>query len=121
MPIIKKTYKKHILRFRAVNRDIFDAIKNGKKNIETRAGSIRYQSISKGDTAILVCGKLKFQKKINSVKKFPSINSLLKKYKPSDINPHIETVGELEKMYNSFPSYDLKIRKYGLIVIGLEN
>ena len=49
------------------------------------------------------------------------INSLLKKYKPSDINPHIETVGELEKMYNSFPSYDLKIRKYGLIVIGLEN
>ena len=34
--------KKHTLRFRAVNRDIFDAIRNGKKKIETRAGSPKF-------------------------------------------------------------------------------
>jgi ASC-1-like (ASCH) protein len=122
MSIIKKeTSKKHIFRFRAVNRDIFDAIKSGKKKIETRAGSVRYQSISEGDIAVLICGKSKFRKKIGLVNKFPSIDSLLKKYKPSDINPNIKTAAELEKMYSSFPGYHRKIKEYGLIVIGLKN
>lgn len=113
--------KKHILRFRSINRDIFNAIKSGKKKIETRAGSMKYRSISKGDIAVLVCSKSKFEMKINLVQKFSSIKALLRKYKPFDINPKIKTAAELQKMYSSFPGYDQKIRKYGLVVVGLKN
>lgn len=112
--------KEHILKFRAINRDIFNAIKSGKKKIETRAGSTRYQSISKGDTVILVCGESKIRKVITSVEKFKSIKGILKKYKAMDINPKTKTLAEAEAMYYSFPGYREKIKKYGLIAIKLK-
>ncbi|OGF87223.1 hypothetical protein A3B19_03230 [Candidatus Giovannonibacteria bacterium RIFCSPLOWO2_01_FULL_46_32] len=53
--------KKIILRFRAINQDIFLAIKNGRKKIETRAASKRFRSIKSGDKLILICGKEKIE------------------------------------------------------------
>lgn len=44
--------KKYTLRFRAVNEDTFNAIKNGKKKIETRAGSPKYFYIQAGDILV---------------------------------------------------------------------
>ncbi len=111
--------KEYTLRFRSANRDIFNAIKSGKKKIETRAGTEKYRSISKGDTLIFVCGKLKFRKRVSLVKKFRSISAMLKKYNPVDINPKTKTESELEKIYHSFPGYRGKIKKYGLILMKL--
>lgn len=106
--------KIHTLRFRAVDREIFEAIKNGKKKVETRAATDKYQTISTGDTLRFVCGSSEFQKKVVARKKFNSIRELLGEYKPEDINPSIKTAEELEQMYYSFPGYREKIKKYGL-------
>lgn len=116
---MNKVNKKHTLKFNIINRYIFDAIKNGQKKVETRAGSPRYFDIQKGDTLIFVCGKDRFEKKVKKVRKFKSIKTLHKTYKPQEINPKTKTVADSEKMYYSFPGYREKIKKYGLIVFEL--
>jgi len=112
--------KKTILRFRAINRDVFDAIKIGKKKIETRAAIERYRNIKAGDIARLVCGKDVFEMKIKKATIFKSIAAILKKYKPETINPKTHTAQEARDMWYSFPGYKEKIRKYGLIALELE-
>ncbi|MBI5913246.1 hypothetical protein HY839_02265 [Candidatus Azambacteria bacterium] len=51
---------------------------------------------------------------------FSSIGALLKKYKVKDINPACATGKELRDMYYSFPDYEEKIAKHGLIALELE-
>ena len=58
------------LKFRAANRDIFDAIKDGSKSVETRAATQRYRDIKTGDIVKLSCGGESFQKKLNAQKYF---------------------------------------------------
>lgn len=108
------------LRFRAVNRDIFEAIKSGKKKIETRAGTEKYRALKTGDTIILVCGSKKFSKKVSKVETFKSIPAILKKYKPEKISPKTHTAQEARDMWYSFPGYKEKIKKYGLVVMHLK-
>lgn len=103
------------LKFRAVNRDIFEAIRSGKKPVETRAATVRYCDIKAGDMVEFICGKDKFTKQVKRVEIFKSIGGLLKKYKPRDINPAASSKEDLEKMYYSFPGYREKISKFGLI------
>lgn len=109
------------LRFRKVNRGIFDAIRDGRKTIETRAATVRYQKARKGNRVIFVCGKDIFEKRIADAHIFKSVDELLKKYKVKQINPNIETEEELKKMYHSFPGYREKIKKHGLLAIELED
>lgn len=113
------TNKNHLLRFRAVNRDIFEAIKRGKKKVETRAASPKFLNMKAGDDITLVCGKERFKKKIKKVRKFSSIKDLLGIYKPQEINSQTINLEESEKMYYSFPGYRQKIKKYGLIAMEL--
>ncbi len=111
--------KTHILRFRAVDKDIFTAIKSGNKKIETRAASPKFLNMKAGDNIILVCGKERLEKKIKNVRKFSSVKDLLKIYKAQEINPKTTNLEELEKMYYSFPGYREKIKEYGLIALEL--
>jgi len=110
--IKEKTY---VLRFREINRDIFNAIKIGKKKVETRASTIKFKNVKKGDMILFLCGKSKFQKKIKGAYHFKNINGLLKKYPIKKINLRISSRSELEKMYSGFPGYRDKIEKSGLI------
>ena len=110
---------KFALRFRAVNKDIFEALRKGTKKIETRAGSPRYLGIQAGDVLVFVCGKNSFSKKVKSVRKFKSVKALHRVYKPVAINPKIRTVSESEQMYYSFPGYREKIKKYGILAFEL--
>jgi ASC-1-like (ASCH) protein len=106
-----------ILRFGEINRDIFEAIKAGTKEVETRAASPKFSGIKIGDTVILKCGRDKIEKKVVSVKKFKGIKELLSEYELSKLDPGIDTVEKLEKMYYSFPGYREKIKKYGLVAL----
>ncbi len=117
--MLKMDKKAFRLRFREVNRDIFEAIRGGRKTVETRAATVRYQKIKKGDRVILVCGKDIFEKRVVDVQIFKSIDALLKKYKVKQINPDIETEEELRKMFYSFPGYREKIKKHGLIAFEI--
>ncbi len=107
-----KIYK---LKIRAVDKDIFDAIKSGRKRIETRAATENYRKIGKGDTIVFVCGKKSLKKKIAGVKSYKSIGAVFKDYKIKDIFPSLSTIGEARRAYFSFPGYRDKIKKYGLI------
>jgi ASC-1-like (ASCH) protein len=112
--------KNKILRFRAVNRDIFKAIISGEKRIETRAATKRYRDIKAGDTVTLICGREKANKKVSKVEFFKSVSAVLKRYKPEDINPKTRTAQEARSMWYSFPGYREKIKKYGLVAMHLK-
>lgn len=112
--------KKYTLGFRETNQDIFEAIRNGKKKVETRAATVKYQNIKAGDTLVLVCGKDRFEKKVKAVKVYKSIAALVKKYKPGEIIPGLKTAKELEAAYYSFPGYKEKIAKVGLLALELK-
>lgn len=107
------------LRFRETDRDIFEAIRSGKKKVETRAAGEKYRKIKKGDTLMMVCGRDKFEKQVKNVKIFKTIAALLKKYKPDQINPAVKTEKELREMYYGFPNYREKIKKCGLTAMEL--
>ncbi len=110
----------HLLRFRAVNKDTFEALKSGSKKVETRAGTVKNTKIKVGDTLKFVCGKNSFEKDVAKVEHFKNIKALLKTYKPKDINPNLRTEGETIDMYYSYPNYREKIKKYGLVAFRLK-
>jgi len=112
--------KTHTLRFRAVNKDTFQAIKIGKKKVETRAGTPKNAKIKMGDTLKFLCGKESFEKKVVKIKHFKNIKAILKEYKPQEINPKLKTEGETIDMYYSFLNYREKIKKHGLIAFELK-
>lgn len=112
--------KKYKLRFRAVNRDIFEAVKNGIKKVETRAATIKFRNIKAGDAVVLLCGKQKFEKRVKNARHFKSIESLLGRYRLNDIDPRVASVKELKKVYHGFPNYRAKIKKYGIIALELK-
>lgn len=105
------------LVFRETNRDIFEAILDGTKKVETRAASPKYQNFKIGDKITLVCGSDKVEKEIKSVNYFKSIDEMLKNYEVSDINPYCKTENELREVYLSFPNYEEKLKEYGLVAL----
>src|SRR3989344_5482859 len=111
--------KKYTLRFRAVNKDIFDAIKSGKKTVETRAATVKYKDIQAGDSLVLICGTQRFEKKIKKATIFKSIPAMLRKYKIKQIMPKLSTQKELEVSCYSYPGYKEKIKNFGIIALEL--
>lgn len=108
------------LKFRAVNRDIFEAIRDGRKKVETRARDEKFQDITRGDAVTLMCEDDIFTKTVKSAEVFATIEALLEKYAPQDINPACATAGDIRAMYYSFPGYKEKIEEHGLIALELE-
>ena len=115
-----KNKKPHILRFRAVNKDTFHALRDGRKKIETRAATEKYRAFKKGDAVKFVCGRESFTRTLKSVECFSSIGALFKKYTPQEVNPRNKTVAEARTMYYSFPGYREKIKKLGLVAWTLK-
>lgn len=94
---------------------MFDAIRTGKKKVETRAATIKYCDIKAGDMLVLVCGKERFEKKIKRVKHFKNVSAMLRVYPLKYIEPYAVSVADLEAAYNAYPSYPEKIKKFGLL------
>lgn len=103
------------IRFREINRDTFDAIRAGRKKVETRAATEKYRGVQEGDVITLVCGKDRFEKKVKKAEHFRTIGAMLKIYEPSVINPNAKTEKELRAMYASFPSYSEKLKRHGIV------
>ncbi len=112
--------KKYKLRFRAVNRDIFEAIKNGSKKVETRAATEKYRDIKAGDELILICGRRKFKKTVKKTQIFKSIRAMLDKYKVNQIHPGFKNFEELAALHYSFPNYRQKLKMFGIIAMELK-
>ncbi len=112
--------KKYTLRFGKVNKETFEAIKNGKKTVETRAASIKYQNIEAGDIIVLSCDGHKFEKKVKHAQTFKNIKSMLRKYKIKSIEPKLSTADQLRDAYYSYTGYKEKIKKFGIIAMELK-
>ncbi|HWC57957.1 MAG TPA: ASCH domain-containing protein [Candidatus Paceibacterota bacterium] len=112
--------KPHLLRIAAKDVALFNAIKSGKKKVETRVASVKYERLQVGDEVIFCCDGKKTQKKITTLCHFKTIASLLRKYKPSMINPSLATAKDIKAMYYSFSGYKEKIAEFGLIAFELE-
>lgn len=109
-----------MIRFREVNRDIFQAIVDDRKKVETRAATPKYTHIKAGDSIMLICGKEKTVKHIKKATHFQTIEDILKNYTPEEINPNVSTAEEIRSMWYSFPGYEQKINQYGLVAWELE-
>jgi len=108
---------KRILRFRQTDRGIFEDIRSGKKTVETRAATVKFKNIKIGDVMVFVCGQDRFEKEVQSAEIFKDVSSILKKYRVGDIAPQLAAEADLIKMYHSFPGYEEKIKKFGLIAL----
>lgn len=107
------------LKFRIENKDIFDAIRNGFKKIETRAATQKYKNVKVGDTLEFVCDEERFSQEVAQVKYFATVQDLVKVYKPQDINPKTNTTEQLIAMYYTFPDYRDKIEEFGIVAFEL--
>lgn len=105
------------MRFRQVDKNIFEDIRSGKKTVETRAATTKFRNIKSGDSVVFVCGSEKFEREVKSAKIFRSIPELLSEYDFRKVAPRLSGPEELEKMYYSFPGYREKIAKFGLIAL----
>ena len=112
--------KRHLLKIREADKIFLDAIKDGRKTIETRAATPQYRKIERGDRLIFQCGKRKIEKKVKEIYLFKNIDELLDKFNLGDIMPHISSRDEAKKAWYSFPGYREKIAKYGLVAWILE-
>lgn len=108
------------LRFRAINKKNFEELRSGIKSVETRAASIKYQPIEKGDTLIFVCGKDKFSKIITKKTHFKSIKSMFKKIPFKKISPDLDSEKQAEERYYSYPNYKEKIKEFGILAFELK-
>ncbi|MDO8492210.1 MAG: hypothetical protein Q7S34_01035 [bacterium] len=111
---------KRVIRFRAVDRQIFLDIKNRNKTVETRAGTVKYRNLDSGDTLVFVCGKERFEKKVKKARRARTPAALLRFYSFKKIRPDLKTKDEFIKSYDSFPGYKEKIKKFGLIAMELK-
>lgn len=107
--------KNWTLRFRQVDRNNFEEVRDGSKSIETRAATIKYRPIEVGDTLTFVCGKDRFIKTISKKYHWAGIDEMLKEVPLKKVMPSVSSVEDMKKTYASYPGYDLKIRELGLL------
>lgn len=112
-----KTYH---LKFKAVDVDNFNQIKDGSKLFETRAGSPNYKDIAVGDKLIISCGKRKLTKTVAKVHKFRTLGALLKSIPLKKIMPDVKSVKEAREIWYSYTGYKERIKQYGIIAWKLK-
>jgi ASC-1-like (ASCH) protein len=112
--------KNYTLRFRAVDKINFDEVRSGDKSIETRAGTIKYQSIEVGDTLTFVCDGDRFIKKITRKFYWVNIDAMVNEIDFKRVMPSVDSVDEMKKVYASYPNYEEKIQENGLLGFELE-
>ncbi|HTP57050.1 MAG TPA: hypothetical protein VMJ72_02085, partial [Candidatus Paceibacterota bacterium] len=104
---------------RAVDRRNFDEIRGGLKSVETRAATVRYRDIQKGDMLVIVCGTARITKNVKRVRHFASIAAMFKAIPFKRIMPSARSAAEARGTYYGYPGYKEKIRKFGIAALEL--
>jgi ASC-1-like (ASCH) protein len=110
----------YVLRIRHEDRRFFDALQDGTKAIETRAASPQYIHVKRGDTLMFVCNGERLLKTVARKQKFSNLPALVHAYDFRLINPFVHSKREFFDMYNDFPMYKQKIKKFGVIAFEFE-
>lgn len=110
-----------MLRFRTEDAANFEAIKDGRKSVETRAATVRYANIKPRDSLTIVCGDQRIERAVTKVRKFKNPHDLFAYYSFKQVMPDASSEGEAVEVYGSYPAYKEKIRKHGLIALEMKN
>lgn len=108
-----------LLRFRAVDKKNFDAIRRGAKKIETRAGSPRYRDVGKGDALAIVCGRERILRRVARARRFRSVDALLAAVPYRRIMPWAPTKAAAREVWYGYPGYEERLKEYGVIAWDL--
>ena len=113
-----------------VNLGLYDALLQGRKTVDTRAPfpanpQKDYSRIREGDVLIFHAvdnnynrmPELKYM--VSYATAYPSIEKMLEKESLNDIFPDVGSVEKAVKIWHSFPAYRERIKRYGIIAIGL--
>lgn len=111
--------KKWVLRLRKSDIPIYEALVSGEKSIETRAGTVRYQKIEKGDILVMSCGKDHQEFSVGMIDHFPSVKDLFDAIDYRLILPESYSRIAAENVYKSFSGYDEKIKQFGILAFHL--
>ncbi|MFH1162208.1 MAG: hypothetical protein V1696_02955 [Candidatus Jorgensenbacteria bacterium] len=112
------------LPIRVADKHVFLALKRGAKRLETRAlndpkSSRYYGNIAKGDTLLFTCGKSRLRRDVARVARYRSVRALFAREPFSKIAPWAESKAEAARMYDIFPGYRARIKKYGVVLFEL--
>ena len=111
-----------VLRIRAADRPIFDALVDGRKTIETRAGSPgarSYTRVQPGDTLLFLCGPARLRRTVARVAIYPSPAALAVHEDVRRVMPWLADAADLAAVYESFPGYPKRISRHGLVAMEL--
>jgi ASC-1-like (ASCH) protein len=101
--------------FREVDKARFDEIKDGRKAIETRAGTPKYQVVKVGDVLTFSCGEDSFSKTVAKIYHWPTIEEMLAEVPLKKVMPEVNTIEEVRARYASYPRYEEKITEFGIL------
>lgn len=108
------------LRFRAKDKKNFEEVRSGLKEYETRAATVKYQSIAVGDELIFVCDGDRFSKQITKIFHWADIDTMVKEIPYKKIMPSVISIEEMKKAYSSYDGYEEKIKEFGLLGFKLK-
>jgi ASC-1-like (ASCH) protein len=89
------------LVFREVDRARFDEVRNGPKEIETRAAGGKYEHIKAGDELTFSCGSDTFTKKVVQAYHWPSLEVMLAEVPLGRVMPDLTTIEQVKERYAS--------------------
>lgn len=112
--------------------DIFEAVKSGKKTIETRPRNKKskrdYSKIKPGDILIMQSNETgeRIEKKVVFVHIYNSVKELAESEPTEKIFPGIKTPKELVGVFEDFKKiwgkrYAGKLESYGVVAIGIKD
>ena len=107
--------KRRVLRFATSHRRSFELIRAGKKTVETRAGSSRYQNIESGDILVFSCGQDRFEKVVKRVYRATTPEELLAQVPFRLITPELDSEEKTVQVWYSFPGYRERIQEFGML------
>jgi ASC-1-like (ASCH) protein len=108
-----------VLRIRAADHRVFDALRAGTKTVETRLATPRYRAACPGDRLLFLCGAERLERQVKAVRIVPSIEALAQEFAPSSILPGAKNAEDLRALYATFPGYEEKIVSRGIVAFML--
>lgn len=113
--------KNYRLAFREIDRDKFNEIAEGRKTIETRAATVKYQRYGKATRLRLYVATIVLLKVVTKVEHFTSLDQMFVSLPLSNISPNAKDESEARSIYYEFPGHKEKIEAEGILAFTLES
>jgi ASC-1-like (ASCH) protein len=111
---------KHHAQIAAENSEIFAALLDGRKPIETRAATPKWQAVKPGDDLEMSCSSDSAIFTVTRIEHYPTIEEMFAVIPVSQIIPGVDSVEAARDVYYSFPGYKEKLAEWGILAFWLQ-